>query len=114
MSALVRRYGRAGKAPAGPTEKELLDYFLNDADDIDVGHFSRSSTEAVARFFKIDEKLAYRRMNALMKKVPAFTKQRDTIFGGINPVTGKPTKSVGFQQWEIGWAELEAAIKALG
>lgn len=103
---LRRRYGQAGKAPAGPTERELLDYFLNDADDIDVGHFSRSSTEAVAEFFGIDKKVAYRRLNALAKKVPAFSKQRDEIFGD-----GRK-RVVGFQQWEIGWAELEAALKA--
>lgn len=107
--SLARRYGRAGKPSARPSDRELLDYFFNDADDVDVEHFARSSTEAIANFFGIDKKVAYRKMNALAKKVPAFTKQRDEILG-----PGGGRKVVGFQQWEIGWAELEAARKAIG
>ena len=48
-----------------PTEAQLVDYFIFDAEDIDVGTFSRSKTDEVAAHFKIDEKAAYRALNAL-------------------------------------------------
>ena len=79
-----------------PTEAQLVDYFIFDAEDIDVGTFSRAKTDEVAAHFKIDEKAAYRALNVLAKK-GVLTKTRDIM------KRHKGKHAVGFQWWEYGW-----------
>jgi hypothetical protein len=48
-----------------PTEAELIDYMLFDAEDVDAGTFSRARTDEVAAHFKMTPKAAYAMLNAL-------------------------------------------------
>jgi hypothetical protein len=79
-----------------PTESQLIDYFIFDAEDVDVGTFSRAKTDEVAAHFKIDEKAAYRALNALAKK-GLLNKTRDIM------KRHKGEHAVGYQWWEYGW-----------
>jgi hypothetical protein len=78
---------------AAVTDSQIIDYFIFDAEDKDVGLFSRASTDEVATHFGIDPDAAYR----LLNKTRGLTKSRDTLRGK----NGK--KAVGFQLWEYYW-----------
>jgi len=79
-----------------PTERQILDFMLVDAEDIDRGTFSRTTTEEVATHFKIDPKVAYKRLNALAKR-GVLDKTRDIM------KKHRGAHAVGWQFWEYSW-----------
>ena len=79
-----------------PTERQILDYLLVDAEDVDRGNFSRTNTEEVATHFKIDPKVAYKRLNALAKR-GVLDKTRDIM------KKHRGAHAVGWQFWEYNW-----------
>jgi hypothetical protein len=79
-----------------PTQDQLIDYFIFDAEDIDVGTFSRAKTDEVAAHFKISPPTAFRALDALADQGILF-KTRDIMKGRA----GK--KVIGYQWWEYGW-----------
>jgi hypothetical protein len=79
-----------------PSEAQLIDFFIFDAEDIDIGTFSRAETDEVAAHFKIDPKAAYRALNALAKK-DLLSKTRDTM------KKHRGAHAVGYQWWEYYW-----------
>lgn len=79
-----------------PTEEQIINYFLFDAEDVDVGTFSRAKTDEVAAHFGMSQAAAFRALDALAKK-GVLQKTRDVMKGRH----GK--KAVGYQWWEYGW-----------
>jgi len=90
-----------------PTREQIVDFFIFDAVDQDVGYFSRASTEDVANHFGIDPKAAYNALNKLATKVKG-DEYPDPIAGLIIKTRDVIKKhqgktAVGFQQWEYYW-----------
>jgi|SRR5580692_64874 hypothetical protein len=79
-----------------PSEDDLIDYFIFDAEDIDIGTFSRAKTDEVAAHFGINERTAFRLLDALAKK-GVLMKTRDTM------KRHKGKTAVGYQWWEYYW-----------
>lgn len=79
-----------------PTESQLIDYFIFDAEDVDVGTFSRAKTDEVAAHFGMDPKVALRALNVLAKK-GVLSKTRDVM------KRHKGEHAVGYQWWEYYW-----------
>ena len=77
-------------------ESYFIDYFIFDAEDQDIGLFSRADTAEVAKFFKIKPQAAYDALNAIAEK-GLLTKTRDTM----KKHRGKT--AVGYQIWEYYW-----------
>ena len=78
------------------TPKEIIDYFLFDAEDVDIGTFSRAKTDEVAAHFGIDPKVAFRALDALARQ-GVLLKTRDIM------KRHRGQTAVGFQWWEYGW-----------
>ena len=87
--------GEMRESDSLPTEQQIIDYFLFDAEDTDVGLFSRAGTDEVADHFRLEPAVAFRLLDKLAKK-KLLEKSRDLISR-----TGK--KVVGYQQWEYHW-----------
>lgn len=80
----------------GIPESHFIDFFIFDAEDQDIGLFSRADTAEVAKFFKIKPEVAYNTLNLLAEK-GLLTKTRDTM----KKHRGKT--AVGYQIWEYYW-----------
>jgi hypothetical protein len=94
-----------------PTEQQLVDYFIFNAEDVDVGTFSRAKTDEVAAHFGIDSEKAFRALGALARR-GLLKKTRDVM----KRHRGKT--AVGYQWWEYGWkpgdlARYEASADSL-
>lgn len=81
---------------AVPGESQIIDYFIFESDDADIGLFSRADTGEVADHFRIEPVIAFRILDKLAKK-KLLEKSRDVLKAPI----GK--KSVGYQLWEYYW-----------
>lgn len=81
---------------AVPGESQIIDYFIFETDDADIGLFSRADTGEVADHFRIEPVIAFRMLDKLAKK-KLLLKTRDLI----KAPTGK--KAVGYQLWEYYW-----------
>src|SRR5208337_1512997 len=79
-----------------PTEQQLVDYFIFDAEDVDRGNFSRAKTNEVAAHFGIPQDVAFRALDALARR-DVLTKTRDIM----KKHRGKT--AVGYQWWEYYW-----------
>jgi hypothetical protein len=84
------------RSRSAPTEQQLVDYFLFDAEDQDIGTFSRAKTNEVASHFGITPEAAFRALDALARR-GTLTKTRDVM----KRHRGKT--AVGYQWWEYGW-----------
>ena len=83
-------------APGRTIETEIVDYFIFNAEDVDVGAFSRAKTDEVAAHFGIDPKIAYRTLNALAQQ-GVLLKTRDIM------KRHRGRTAVGYQWWEYSW-----------
>jgi DNA-binding Lrp family transcriptional regulator len=85
-----------------PTERQILDFMLTDAMDVDIGNFSRTSTKEIAEHFKITPEVAFKRLDALAKR-GVLSKTRDTM------KKHRGAHAVGWQFWEYGWKDGDEA-----
>jgi hypothetical protein len=97
--------------PAVPSEAQLLDYFLFGAEDVDIGTFSRATTDEVAAYFGMAPKAAFRVLDALARQ-GVLNKTRDIM----KRHRGKT--AVGYQWWEYDWKpgdleRYEAGVKPI-
>lgn len=100
LEAMIERRwpseSRGMREASVPSEAQILDYFIFDAEDVDVGRFSRAKTDEVAAHFGIDPKAAYRILNALASR-GILSKTRDVMR------RHQGRTAVGFQWWEYVW-----------
>jgi hypothetical protein len=85
-----------------PTDQQLIDYFIFDTDDADIGTFSRATTDEVAAHFKLDPKAAFRALDALAKR-GVLSKTRDVM------KRHRGQTAVGYQWWEYLWKPEDTA-----
>jgi hypothetical protein len=78
------------------TPQQIVDYLIFDADDRDIGRFSRAKTDEVAAHFEIDPNVAYRKLDA-MARLGILTKTRDVMR------KHRGRTAVGYQWWEYYW-----------
>ena len=84
------------EVPSRTIETEIVDYFIFNAEDVDVGAFSRAKTDEVAAHFGIDPKIAYRTLDALAQQ-GVLLKTRDIM------KRHRGRTAVGYQWWEYSW-----------
>jgi len=84
------------RTPSRTIETEIIDYFIFNAEDVDVGAFSRAKTDEVAAHFGIDPKIAYQALDALAQQ-GVLLKTRDIM------KRHRGRTAVGYQWWEYPW-----------
>ncbi len=85
-----------------PTERQILDFFIFDAEDADLGTFSRAKTDEVAAHFRVDPAAMFRALDALAER-GVLKKTRDLM----KRHRGKT--AFGYQWWEYNWTKADLA-----
>lgn len=83
-----------------PTERQILDFFIFDAEDADLGTFSRAKTDEVAAHFRVDPAAMFRALDALAER-GVLHKTRDIM----KRHRGKT--AFGYQWWEYTWTKAD-------